>query len=179
MTITLITLLFCLVAALLLYRAARGQSIAVRQLEDVAGHTERVDLEAFRNLVDEQEHAYLRERLSAGKFRSLQRQRLAAAAEYIRRVAGNAAVLLRLGEASRQSENPAVAAAGRKLTGTAIQVRLLCLLALVRIYAQWVFPGSAASAGDVFRAYQQLKELTRMLASLQQPQLTGRVASML
>src|SRR5262245_17484957 len=43
-----------------------------------------IDVEAFRNLIDEDEEAYLRNHLPAREFRRVHRERMLAAVEYVR-----------------------------------------------------------------------------------------------
>ena len=49
-----------LVILLLLLYVEGGQNASVNRLEDLAGRTRPVDLEAFRNLVDPEEENFLR-----------------------------------------------------------------------------------------------------------------------
>ena len=50
----------------------------------LARKIEPIDIEAFRNLLNPAENDYLRRRLRASEFRMVQRERLRAAAAYIR-----------------------------------------------------------------------------------------------
>ena len=94
---------------LLLLYVEGGRNSSVNGLEDLAGRTRPVDLEAFRNLVDAGEEDFLRANLSRREFRAVQRERTRAAVEYIRNSAHNAACLLRLGEAASRSGDPRIA----------------------------------------------------------------------
>src|SRR5215467_2346300 len=115
--IAVILLITAIAVALLaiLWFAVRGRSAAVTDLSDIERLTKPVDLEAFRNLVDPEEEEYLRSNLSAADFRSVQRERLLAAVDYMTGVSRNAAVLLRLGELARRSSDAEVAVAGQDL----------------------------------------------------------------
>jgi hypothetical protein len=59
-------ILFCLLAVVLFFRAARGHSTAIKGLGDLEGQTRPVDLAAFQNLIAEDEEAFLRENLRRG-----------------------------------------------------------------------------------------------------------------
>src|SRR5690349_24874411 len=61
---------------------------------------ELIDLDAFRNLVDPSETAYLRDRLPAPEFRRVQRARLRAMASYVHAAGRNAAALMRIGQSA-------------------------------------------------------------------------------
>src|SRR5688500_8471474 len=101
MTVAVIFVVVALAVMLLLWRATRARSVDVSGLDDLEGKTQPVDLAAFRNLTDPEEEAFLRENLDAADLRRVQRARLRAALEYVRRANQNAAVLLKLGELAR------------------------------------------------------------------------------
>ena len=94
-----------LLSALLLIRISRGHAEAIARLEELDGRTQPVDIEALRNLIDPQETHYLQTRLPAKVFRKLERERALAAAEYVQRIAHNAAVLVRLAQAARTNRS--------------------------------------------------------------------------
>ena len=66
MVTVVVVLLFSVVAMLALVRAARGHAAAITRIEELPEHTQPVDLEAFRNLMNPSEERYLRENLSPG-----------------------------------------------------------------------------------------------------------------
>src|ERR671936_2445541 len=141
--ITLILLvLFSATVLLLLYRAMRGQSGAIKALADLEGQTRPVDLLAFQNLIAAEEESYLREHLPGRAFRKVQRLRMIAALEYVRRTAHNAAILLRLGEAARASSDPQVAHAGQELMNSALHLRMIAMLAQMQLYARILLPAA-------------------------------------
>lgn len=147
----------------------RGRALKVRSAADLAGRVRPLDLAAFRNLTDPREAEYLQENLPGADFRRVQRARLVATAAYVRQAASNAAVLLRLGEAARDSRVPAVAEAGRLLSEQALQLRITSLSALARIGAAWVWPGLAISVPGVEESYQRVTSTVTLLGRLQQP----------
>src|SRR5438876_8871088 len=59
---------------------------------------ETVDLEAFRNLTDPSEEAFLRQRLTPAEFRKVQRVRLRAATLYVSALSENVGALLQLAQ---------------------------------------------------------------------------------
>src|SRR5580704_8419291 len=103
-----------LILLLLLLQTARGQTAAVSSLDDLAGRTRPVDIDAFRNLMDPEEEEFLRLNLPSGEFRAVQRERLQAAVDYVQSTAHNAAILLRLGEAAARSTDTTIANTGRQ-----------------------------------------------------------------
>ena len=92
---------------LLLLYVEGGRNSSVNGVEDLAGRTRPVDLDAFRNLVDAGEDGFLRANLSRREFRAVQRERTRAAVEYIHNSAHNAACLLRLGRGRKPERRPA------------------------------------------------------------------------
>src|SRR5690242_13205176 len=89
-----------------------GQPLAIAQM---AARTRPVDLQAFRNLIDPAEDEFLRTRLPAAQFRRIHRRRLFAALHYINAASKNAGILVKAGEAARQSPDPQTAAAGEQM----------------------------------------------------------------
>ena len=175
LTLILVAAAF-LVAALLLW-AVRGHAQIVHGLPQLEAHTRPVDLPAFRNLIDPAEEDYLREHLSAQRFRAVQRERLRAALEYVQRTAYNAAILLRMGEAARRDQDPEVAAAGRELVSSALRHRVNAKLAKVLLYARIIMPGARISVTRVTDAYENLTQGLVRLARVQDPAYATRVAA--
>ena len=179
MMTTLLFVLFSLAGVAVLLRAARGQAVAVRSIEQLENLTRPVDLEAFRNLMDPAQEAFLRERMPARQFRVVQRERMRAALDYVGRAAHNAAILIRLGEAARASDVPEVAHSAQALVNRALQMRLYAQLARLQIGLRIVFPHVGLSFGQLIESYQSLRERVAHLVRLQQPAYAARIASAL
>lgn len=178
--ITIVILaLFGLLLMVVLLLAVRGQGFEVHNLEELAGRTQRVDLDAFRNLTDPREEQYLREQLTPADFRAVQRERLYAALGYVRRVAHNASILLRLGEGARRSADPEVAHAAGELVESAFRLRMYSLLAMGLLRARILVPGVSWSAVGVAADYQGLRDHVAHLSRLQVPAEAGRVSAAL
>ncbi|HYY70618.1 MAG TPA: hypothetical protein VE734_12890 [Terriglobales bacterium] len=177
MTTTLVIIVFALAAVLLLLRAARGHAQIVRELSQLEGLTRPVDLAAFRNLLHPADDEYLRAHLHRKQFRSVQRQRLRAALDYVDRTAHNASVLLRLGEGAQQSHDPEIAAAGRELANGALLLRIYAKLAMPVLYARIILPGSHISVGHLVDMYETVTAGLVRLTRLQNPAYVGRIAT--
>jgi hypothetical protein len=173
LTVVALAILF-----LLLY-VEGGRNSSVNSVEDLAGRTRPVDLEAFRNLVDAGEEDFLRASLSRREFRAVQRERTRAAVEYIGKSAHNAACLLRLGEAAIRSGDPRIAEAGRRLIDSALRLRAYALLSNTRLYVRLVFPESRLSYGKLADNYQHLSALASQLALMQYPTQATRLSTLL
>jgi hypothetical protein len=177
-TLTILILAAVISIAFLLH-VARGRALAIRSLEELDGRTQPVDLSAFRNLVDAAEEDFLRVNLPATDFRALQRVRMRAALEYVRRIAHNATILLRLGEAAGESADPEIAAAGRELASSALHLRVNALLGLLVLYTRMVAPGMRIRVSRVIETYQQSTDRVVRLTRLQNPAYTARVAAVI
>ncbi|HTZ97380.1 MAG TPA: hypothetical protein VMB18_13345 [Terriglobales bacterium] len=135
-----------------------------------------VDVEAFRNLIDPQEEEYLRARLKPSEFRRIQRQRLAAAVEYIHGASRNAGILLHMADAARQSTDPAVVQSAEILIEQATQLRLYAYQAVPRLYFAMAFPSWKVSPVRVAEGYE---EMTRQVVSLRTHYPMSEVSSAL
>ena len=151
----------------------------MKGVEDLAGRTRPVDLEAFRNLVDASEENFLRASLSRREFRAMQRERTRAAVEYIRNTTHNAGCLLRLGEAASRSADPRIAEAGRRLIDSALRLRAYALLSNTLLYVRLAFPESRLSHRKLADNYQHLSILAGQLALMQYPTQATRLSTLL
>ncbi len=180
MIITIVLVIVSILAlGFFLLLAVRGHASSVHDIADLEGMTQPLDLLAFRNLTDPAEEKYLRGHLSTRDFRQVQRQRLWAAIAYLDCVAANAAVLLRLGEAARRSQDPQIAAAGLVLVNNALRLRLYTVSAQARFYLAILVPGVRVSPAGVSDLYEQLTGIASTLGYLQSNIPARRVAAIL
>jgi hypothetical protein len=179
MTVAL-ALIFCALLSLgVLFLAARGRFLRRNELTDIREQIRSVDLEAFRNLMSPDDEEFLRTNLPPRQFRSVQRARFLAAAQYVNCVAGNAAVLLRLGESARSSSDAAVAAAGQELVDAALRLRLYSLMVVIKLYAGAVMPGVKLSPAAIADRYQHMSGLVGRLSRMHYPSRTARIPAAL
>lgn len=146
--------LLSVLALLGLLALAKGHWFARNTRVPGSSELQLIDVEAFRNLVDEDEEAYLRERLPSHAFRRIQRERMLAGIEYVKAAYANAGILVRIAEAGRESEDPQVAEAANKLFGDAVQLRWYTLQVIPRLYFKMLFPSVVKPAPrDLFDRY--------------------------
>jgi hypothetical protein len=143
----------------------RGSYVRVSPAE-LTARLRPVDIEAFCNLVDPDEESFLRSNLPPGLFRSVQRERLLAATEYVGAASHNAIILTKLAEVARNHADTSSVQAARELTNTAVRLRLHCLLVTINLWTAIVLPGAGLSSGTFVEEYQQLNGLARRLARL-------------
>jgi hypothetical protein len=155
-----------LALALMLYFATTHRHKG-RDLDQLASQLKSIDLNAFRNLIDEGEEEFLRRNLPSSEFRSIQRERKLAAVEYIWCAAQNAGILIRLGEAAKHDPDPAVSAAADKLLENALRLRLYAFQVVPRLYLGLLFPGASLAPYFVADSYDNMNRQAVMLGRLQ------------
>ena len=179
MIIALLLAAAAVLTLVLLWRVARGQAAAIHSVEELLTSIRPVDLEAFRNLTDPAEAAYLRAHLPAAEFRRVQRSRLRSATEYVQRTAHNAALLLSMAQWVRHDDNAEVARSAAQLVEGAVRLRLFSMLALTLLYLQRLLPGLPIRISDMFARYAQVRQQLLYLSRLQAPTLASRVEGLL
>jgi hypothetical protein len=137
------TLLFVLIAFLLLLSFAylamrRGRDLP--NVDQALTAIRSLDIEAFRNLVDPEEEAFLRARLPVAEFKRIKRERARAALAYVRAVSRASLQFARFGDAARRSPDPAIAASGKQIADSAIYLRLRALDAGAQLMLAAAFP---------------------------------------
>lgn len=128
-----------LLAAVFIYLAVRRwrHPLAVDQARLLMGS---IDIEAFRNLVNPEEDAFLEARLSPPQLKAIKRERAWTALAYVRTVSHIALEVSRFGNALRNSSDPNLAELGKEVTSTAIGLRILALQATGRLFIAASFP---------------------------------------
>lgn len=147
---------------LVLYLAA-GYRRTPGTLDALVSRLRSVDVHAFRNLIDERERVFLREHLPSQDFRSLHRQRMLAATEYVWCAAQNAGILIQLAQEARRAGDPAVAAAAEKLLDNALRLRLYAFEIMPRLYLSIWFPETSLRTQSIADTYDNM---TRQMVTL-------------
>lgn len=159
--------LAALVSVILLYRSQLRRHV---NLDELRGRLRPIDVKAFRNLIDEREEEFLRERLSASEFRSIHRERMLAATEYVRCSAHNAGILLQLADAAKTDSDPAVVEAALTLQETAFEVRMQAYRALPRFYVRMLLPGINTVPQSLVETCDRLSRQAVILGCLRPPE---------
>jgi hypothetical protein len=121
-------------------------SVAVRQrrgplaLDHARSLMGSLDIEAFRNLVDPEEEIFLRSCLPADEFLKIKRERAWAALAYARALSHIALQFSRFGNAARRSDDPSLAELGKQMAADAVEMRMLALAAMGRLFITATFP---------------------------------------
>jgi hypothetical protein len=169
MMIALFLVFAAVVALVVILRLAVSRKLEVANPAVLAGRIQPMDVEAFRNLVDAVEDEYLRDRLPPADFRAVRRARLQAAAAYVQAASRNAAVLIRIGQATMLSADPQVADAAQQLVNCALLLRRNATVAMARIYIAWAFPASGVRGARLADRYERMNGSALLLGRLQNP----------
>lgn len=138
-------------------------------LDELTAQLRPIDVNAFRNLIDDGEEEYLRAHLPMSEFRGIHRERMMAAVEYVWCATKNTSILMSLGEAAKQSGDPKVVAAADKLLENAVRLRLYAIQSLPRLYLSMVFPNASAATQVVAETYDTMVRQAIILGCLRRP----------
>jgi hypothetical protein len=94
------------------------------ELDEVVPFLLPVNLQVLAEAVDPTQDEYLRRSCSPREWQKIQRKRNRVAAEYLRRMSHNAALLQRVGYGQIHSTNPLIAAQAQELIDAGVHVRL-------------------------------------------------------
>jgi len=169
MIIPLIFVAIGLVALLLLVYLFAGRIFLAGNLNELVTQLRPVDVNAFRNLIDESEQQYLREHLPAQEFRSIHRERMLSAVEYAWAAARNAGILVRFAEAAKQDPDPEVVIAAAKLHESALRVRIYALGAIPRMCLSMIVPYLNHSPQPLPEQYELISRQMVTLRCLRSP----------
>jgi hypothetical protein len=158
-----------LLGLLLILYLASGLRTKGGDLDQLAGQLRPIDVNAFRNLIDEREEEYLRTHLPPHEFRSIHRERMLAAVEYVWCATKNTSILISLGEAAKQSSDPNLIAAADKLLENAVRFRLYAIQSLPRLYFNTVFPSANWAPHFVAETYDTMVRQAVVLGCLRHP----------
>ncbi len=169
MNLAILIVVLSVIALLALVLLAWGQWYGRTEPIRETYQLQPIDVEAFRNLLDEGEEEFLRQNLRPAEFREVQRQRALAAVDYVRGAAQNARILIGVAEAARQSSDPAVVSAAEKLSENAVQLRVYAIRAIPRLYLRVLMPGISDAARQLVDNYDTLSRQAVVLGCLNAP----------
>jgi hypothetical protein len=169
MTIAVVFAITGLLAFALIVHLAKGHLTTDDNLQKLASQLRHVDVGAFCNLIAASEQEYLRDHLPPREFRTIHRERMLAALEYVRCAARNAAILIRLGESARQHPDPVIRATGEKLLDSGLGLRLYAFQLVPRLYLSMAFPQVGPVRNVLADTYDTMNRQVIRLSSLQFP----------
>ena len=168
----------CIIAVLLilvwhLMRASTSGGDPV-QVWEVRGR--KVNVDAFRLLVDPDEAAYLWKAVPKVEFRRLQRKRTALALRSVRMMASNAALLMRVATLARQADDNETANAADRLMFLSFRVTMNALVAEVYLLLKWIFPAWTISVPMPLERYERLVQNCEWILARREQSLAARMA---
>lgn len=170
MTLSVLIAVTGVLTGLAVVLLVRGQHHRSADLDALRSRLRPIDILAFRNLTDDREEQFLRRRLPPAEFRSVHRERMLAATEYVRCAARNAGILMRLAETAKSDPDATVAAAALKLQETAFMVRLHAYRALPRFYLRMALPGLETVPQSLVETCDRLSRQAVILECLRTPE---------
>jgi hypothetical protein len=144
---------------------------------NLQGQLEPIDVAAFRNLVDPAEDEYLRLHLSPAQFRVTQRSRLRARAAYVLVARRNAVVLVGIGQSALATQDARLKEAASRLVNDALLLRSNAEFALLRTYADMVWPNHSSATAGLIDGYERLSGSAMLLGRLRNPAVPVRVTA--
>ena len=166
MTFAIFLVVLCALGLATILLLAKGLWFHPRAENRNPSKLQPIDVEAFRNLIDENEEAFLRGNLSPPEFRRVHRERMLAAAEYVRAAYWNAGVLVKIAEATRESQDPQIAEAAARLFGNAVALRWSSAQVIPRLYLGVVFPGGRNAARNLLERYDSIARQALVLSGM-------------
>lgn len=175
MTLAILLVVFAVITLFVILRVSVSRSLRLRDAN--SPRIEPIDVEAFRNLVNPTENEYLHRWLPSVEFRRVQRERLRAAAAYIRVAGRNATVLIAIGQTALAANDEKTAEAARQLVDSALLLRRNTTFALMKINCALAWPSVGLSATPVLVGYERLNRSAMLLGRLQNPSVPVRISS--
>jgi hypothetical protein len=177
MTLAIVLVVLAVLALVIILGVTVSRGLQVSGSSTLGQKIEPLEIEAFRNLVNPIEDEYLRRRLQPSEFRRVQRERLRAAASYIRVAGHNAAILVSIGQAALASSDTATVEAAHQLVDNALLLRRNAAIAMLRIYVALVWPQSSPAAAPLLHGYEQMSGRAMLLGRLQNPSVPVRISA--
>lgn len=146
-----------------------GAGAKIRDLNLLAAQLRPIDVNAFRNLINEREEEFLRQSLPWHEFRRIHSERMLAAVGYVRGAARNAGILIRLAEAAALDPDPTVATAAQNLLENATNVRLYAFQQVPRFYLSILVPGLSHAPYSLAEHYDTMARQGILLGCLRGP----------
>jgi hypothetical protein len=121
--------------------AARGYADKFDSIDELSARLAPVNLQALRNLLDPVQDEYFAQHLNYRDLQSVRRGRDLVALEYVWRIAGNAAQIIRVAELAAKSSSPEISSNAARISNDALRTRLLALQAISILIVGIVIPG--------------------------------------
>jgi hypothetical protein len=166
MIITIIFVLFALLAAVFFALVARKRAPGNVTYSGLLDRLEPIDVLALQNLIDSRDLSFLRTNLDPRKVSRLERMRNKALIAYVRRILKNTDILMMCADAASRSEAAEIAAAGTSLLNLTMRTRMRALSTLAMLYGSLLFPSLSAGVPQTVAGYTDARAHSDSLRSL-------------
>jgi len=179
MTFTILSILFLLLAGVLLIVFKIRFGSRERSLSQLENSLTPVDASALGNLLHEREDAFLRANLASRAYRRIKRKRVRAAQGYVRNISRNALVLSRIAGLALDSADPEIHRTAQKLANDAVELRRYAILTFLLLTVQVIYPDFQIETLRVRERYTGLAESASWLYRLRFPESSIRISAAL
>lgn len=155
----LITVIAAVALTLVFALVALGRDRQIERLSDVQNLWQKVDIEAFMNLVDPAEERYLRRNLSTMEFNRIHRRRIRAMWEYLGRLAFNSRLMMQAGQMAQHESSGDRLREATQLVANASRMRMLIFAADIFLAVRFLLPEMQDPIGSLVANYDALTQL--------------------
>jgi hypothetical protein len=137
---TLLIVVVAVALTLVLAAAALRRDRQIAGIADLEARWQKIDIEAFLNLVDPAEERYLRRNLSTIEFNRIHRLRIRVMWEYLGRLSFNSRLMMQAGQMVQHHSSGERLIEATKLVATASRMRLMIFVADVYLAVRFLLP---------------------------------------
>lgn len=131
----------------------------LRNMADLESRWQKVDMEAFLNMVDPAEETYLRRNLSATEFARIQRYRVRVMWEYLGRLSVNSKLMMQAAQMVQHHGTEAQLQEATRLVGAATRMRLLIFGVDAYLAVRFLLPQTQDPVRTLVGKYDELTQM--------------------
>lgn len=156
--ITITVVVACALACVLAIAALR-QGKQPHNDSEMESRWQKVDTEAFLNLVDPAEERYLRRNLSAGEFAIIQRHRVRVMWEYLGRLSANSKLMMQAAQRVQHHGTAEQAQEATLLVGAASRMRMMIFAVDAYLVVRFLLPQTQDPVRALVGKYDELTQM--------------------
>jgi hypothetical protein len=126
-----------------------------------------VDLRVIRVLTDREDETFLREKVSATKFKALKRQRVAVTMKYVDNIALHVTEIQVTQQRACDSKDHAEAHEAMQIMDLAAETHKQCMVAKLKLTLEYIFPSLQLAPVQLVPRYQAFRESVNRLNAIQ------------
>jgi hypothetical protein len=157
-------LIISAIAAIILFAVVAYGTLLPAPPQHAPRETEpSISLRALRTLINDDEDAFVRSRLSKSEYARLQRKKYRVARAYALELSQYGAGMAALGQAARRSSNPEISAAADRLVDTALRLRSISLIVRFDLGIRLLVPSGSAPLKRLISHYERVQDAAASL----------------